>query len=96
MYDGHLQKKISRIQSSFYLIFIWVWALFESQSIFNYLSYISKLVSLISPQTFLVYQIISFIIDEASQENRGTSNKLETQWAERIGVLKAIWIWQSY
>jgi hypothetical protein len=43
-----------------------------------------------------MYQIVSFIIDEASQENRATSNKLEAQWAERIRVLKAVWIWHSH
>ena len=96
MNDGHLQEKISRIQSPFYLILIWIWAFFESQSIFNYLSYVSKLVCLISPQTLIMYQIVSFIINVASQESRATSNKLETQWTEWIRVLKAIWIWHRH
>jgi len=43
-----------------------------------------------------MYQIVSFIINVASQENRAISNKLETQWAEWIRVLKAIWIWHSH
>ncbi len=96
MNDGYLQEKISRIQSPFYLVLIWIWAFFESQSIFNYLSYVSKLVCLISPQTLIMHQIVSFIINVASQENRATSNKLETQRAEWIRVLKAIWIWHRH
>ena len=43
-----------------------------------------------------MYQIVSFIINVASQESRATSNKLETQWTEWIRVLKAIWIWHRH
>lgn len=43
-----------------------------------------------------MYQIIPLIIDEAGQEGRGTDYKLETQWAERIGVVKVVWIWHRY
>lgn len=78
MHNSHLQVKISRIQSPFYLIFIGTWTLLKSQSIFNYFAHISKLICLIPSDTFFMNQIVSLIINEASQEGRATSNKLET------------------